>query len=129
MTTEETGRGHTPGPWRWTDRVLQGAAQYAGYGDMGGFITADGTPVCWFGDNETYYPTEGAPPSEADKRLIAAAPDFFAAAKSLLDAWDARTTGAQQMVTGKSDRDLHKQAQEALDALRAAIRKATEVSQ
>lgn len=58
-------------------------------------------------------------------RLIAAAPDFFASAKDLIEAWDARTTAAQQIVTGKSDADLQRQAMEAIEGLRAAIDKAT----
>jgi hypothetical protein len=77
MTTpdelERLARAATPGPWVWTPRVLQGDAQYAGYGDMGGFVTPNGFPVCWFGDNETYYPTEGTPPSDTDTAFIAAA--------------------------------------------------------
>ncbi len=40
---------------------------------MGGFVTPNGFPVCWFGDNETYYPTEGTPPSDTDTAFIAAA--------------------------------------------------------
>lgn len=58
-------------------------------------------------------------------RLIAAAPDFLASAASLVEAWDARTTTAQQIITGKSDRDLQKQAMDAIEGLRAAIAKAT----
>ena len=76
---------HTPGPWVWTDRVLQGDAKYADYGDMGGFVTADGTPVCWFGDSETYYPTEGTPPNAADARLMSAAPDLLKALLNVLE--------------------------------------------
>lgn len=64
---------------------------------------------------------------DADQsRLIAAAPDFFSSAKSLIEAWDARTTGAQQIVTGKSDADLQKQAMAAIEGLRAAITKAVQ---
>lgn len=62
---------------------------------------------------------------EANAHLIAAAPDFMASAQSLIEAWDARTTGAQQIVTGKSDRELQKQAMDAIEGLRAAIAKAT----
>lgn len=58
-------------------------------------------------------------------RLIAASPDFFAAAKGLIEAWDARTAMAQQIITGKSDRDLQKQAMDAIEGLRAALLLAT----
>ena len=64
------------------------------------------------------------PDNEANARLISAAPDFAAAAASLIEAWDARTTGAQQIITGKSDADLQKQAMAAIDGLRAALAKA-----
>jgi len=57
-------------------------------------------------------------------RLFCAAPDFFDHAKSLVEAWDARTIGAQQIITGKSDRELQKQAMDAIDGLRAAIARA-----
>jgi len=62
---------------------------------------------------------------EANARLIASAPDFLASAQSLLEAWDARTTRAQQIITGKSDSELQKQAADAMQGLRAAIAKAT----
>lgn len=71
--------GYTPKPWKWVDRVLKGPAKYAGPSDMGGFIGADGKVVCWFGDAEDYYPTEGEPPSDADKALIASAPELLEA--------------------------------------------------
>jgi hypothetical protein len=100
---------HTPGPWVWTDRVLQGDAKYAGYGDTGGFVTADGTPVCWFGDSETYYPTEGTPPTAADARLIAAAPDLLEALIEIVAIADRKT--------------------DAFDRARAAIAKAHGVDQ
>ena len=58
---------------------------------MGGFVTADGTPVCWFGDCETYYPTEGTPPTAADARLIAAAPDLLEALIEVVAIADRKT--------------------------------------
>jgi ABC-type sulfate transport system substrate-binding protein len=60
----------------------------------------------------------------ANARLTTAAPDFAAAAASLIEAWDAATTGAQQIITGKSDADLQKQAMAAIAGLRAALAKA-----
>lgn len=66
----------------------------------------------------------GLEDAERHARLFAAAPGLFGHAKSLVEAWDARTTGAQQIITGKSDRELQKQAMEAIDGLRAAIARA-----
>src|SRR5688572_16168182 len=65
---------HTPGPWRFVEQMQT---------DMGGFVGLDDAHVCSFGDCATYYPTEGCPPSEADARLIAAAPDLLAALSDL----------------------------------------------
>ena len=63
------GMSATPGPWEF--RPQSGK-------DMGGFY-APTDRVCWFGDETTYYPSEGEPPSAEDARLIAAAPDLLAA--------------------------------------------------
>lgn len=69
----------TKGPWVWVDKLLQGRAKYAGPYDNGGFVSADGEMVCWFGDAEQYYPSDGEAPSDEDKHLIAAAPDMYEA--------------------------------------------------
>jgi hypothetical protein len=110
------GAKHTPGPWLWTDRVLQGDAKYSTYGDMGGFVTADGVPVCWFGDNETYYPTEGTPPNAADARLIASAPDLLEAL---------RQTTAQIAVWRSINGDMVGALADLENTARAAIARAT----
>lgn len=61
---------HTPGPWEWVE-------------SMGGrnmpSLRSTTCEVCNFGDDGPYYPVEGEPPSEADMRLIAAAPDLLEA--------------------------------------------------
>lgn len=44
--------------------------------------------VCNFGDREQYYPTAGTEPSDADKALIAAAPDLLAACVRFLNPTD-----------------------------------------
>jgi hypothetical protein len=44
--------------------------------------------ICNFGNDETYYPTEGVEPSDADKLLIAAAPDLLAACLRVLNPTD-----------------------------------------
>jgi hypothetical protein len=115
------GAKHTLGPWLWTDRVLQGDAKYSTYGDMGGFVTADGVPVCWFGDNETYYPTEGTPPNAADARLIASAPDLLEALQGLLTS----TVGPEVGAGDGGTFVIQTPSPDALRQARAAIRKAT----
>lgn len=75
----------TKGPWVWVDKLLQGRAKYAGPYDNGGFVSADGEMVCWFGDAEQYYPSDGEAPSDEDKHLIAAAPDMYEALELALD--------------------------------------------
>jgi len=55
---------HTPAPWTWIP----------GKKSDQGSIEPD---ICWFGDDTTYYPTEGDPPNDANARLMAAAPDLL----------------------------------------------------
>lgn len=82
---------HTPGPWRWLD-ASQANCKFGEHdlarlvGPLYDVTVNDLNPgrvheVCSFGNSETYYPTEGTEPSEADKRLIALAPEFFAELK------------------------------------------------
>jgi hypothetical protein len=66
---------HTPGPWQWKDGE---------YPDMPELVSPAGS-VCWFGNDEQYYPTCGEPPSGADMALIAAAPDLLAALRNFVD--------------------------------------------
>ena len=67
---------HTPRPWHWDagDPYLR----------MGGIMGPDGEWVCHFGDYETYYPTAGDPPSDADRALMLAAPDLLSALRELV---------------------------------------------
>lgn len=51
---------------------------------MGGFYSAEGHEVCSFGDETTYYPCAGTPPSAADAQLIAAAPMLLKFAEWIL---------------------------------------------
>jgi hypothetical protein len=75
MTTHDDGEGpverrvgrHTPGPWEWKD------GEYADTPEL----AAPTGRVCWFGNDEQYYPTCGEPPNEADMTLIAAAPELL----------------------------------------------------
>jgi len=69
---------HTPGPWHWDsqDDVID-------CGNLPALRAANGETICHFGDDTDYYPTEGNPPSEADARLIAAAPELRAALEEL----------------------------------------------
>ncbi len=66
---------HTSGPWT----VDPGQGDY-----MGAILGASGVPVCTFGYCTTYYPVEGDPPTDADARLIASAPDLLEALQGLV---------------------------------------------
>lgn len=66
---------HTSGPWT----VDPGHGDY-----MGAILGASGVPVCTFGYCTTYYPVEGDPPTDADARLIASAPDLLEALRWLV---------------------------------------------
>lgn len=80
--TAAGGVGFTPGPWTFVP--AGGTREYGDdRTDMGRFTGADGTTVCEFGDETTYYPSNGFPPNEADARLIAAAPDLLDALSPL----------------------------------------------
>ena len=82
----------TAGPWAWSD--LRPGAQPADkdlQGSLGGFVAYDGSVVMHFGADYTYYPMEGQPPTEADRRFIAAANP--AAILALLDMLPAAATG------------------------------------
>jgi hypothetical protein len=65
---------HTPGPWHWDDGEVKD--------DMPRLMSPSGT-VCHFGRFIEYYPYEGDPPSDADARLIASAPDLLSVCKEL----------------------------------------------
>jgi len=63
----------TPGPWVWVEEPeLIGS-------EMPKIVGANGELVCDFGSCEQYYPTEGDPPSGADKYLMVAAPELLEA--------------------------------------------------
>lgn len=113
---------HTPGPWRKCGGMTP---KYCAITSADGYIVfgmADA--VCDREGNGNRIKAPDMDTQQANARLIAAAPDFFAAASSLVEAWDARTTGAQQIITGKSDADLQKQAMQAIEDLRTALSKA-----
>lgn len=67
---------HTPGPWHWEDGEE--------FNNMPHLMAGEAV-VCHFGDDTRYYPTEGTPPSNEDKRLIAAAPELLAALQEAAD--------------------------------------------
>jgi hypothetical protein len=96
---------HTKGPWRFEDDADD-------FDDMGRFVGADGTIVCSFGDDTTYYPTAGSPPEDADRRLIASAPDLLEALKLCAAVCAGETINKNGLIA-------------ALESARAAIAKAT----
>ena len=88
---------HTPGPWYWADNVPEAPPTYCAIVDSAGFTIADPSPM-----------------SEADARLISAAPDLLAAVKALDDVFSHYCDG-----------DPSPEEWAALKAARAAVRKAT----
>lgn len=72
---------HTPKPWTW-EKATEGYE-----GPRGAIIGGDGETVCDFGDNTTYYPTEGCEPDEKDRLLMLAALIFWRRAKKRLRGW------------------------------------------
>jgi hypothetical protein len=81
----------TPGPWRWEDRPKHGKAQVTYHTDVGGIVAGDAHMVAWFGDSETYYPTDGTPPNEHDLALL------LEAVNALPDLLDALTRQQQRV--------------------------------
>lgn len=75
--------GHTPGPWVFVPEGIED--KWGDTDDMGGFYGPRGEQVCHFGDCTTYYPSNGEPPSEADARLMAAAPELLAFAQAYVN--------------------------------------------
>lgn len=70
----------TPGPWEF-----KYSEEYDT--DRGSFIGKDGRQVCWFGDGETYYPTDGTEPSHKDIALISAAPELLEALQDMVESY------------------------------------------
>lgn len=59
-----------PAPWHWKEDLDSEQEPV--------LLDANGAVVCNFGWSMQYYPTEGSAPTEADARLIAAAPALLA---------------------------------------------------
>ena len=72
---------HTPGPWVF---IKESGTPGKDDNDMGGIHAPGVEVVCWFGNGTTYYPSEGSPPSEANGRLMASAPELLAALKDVV---------------------------------------------
>lgn len=86
----------TPGPWEF-----KYSEEYDT--DRGSFIGRDGRQVCWFGDGEQYYPTDGTEPSHEDIALIASAPELLEALKWLQMALNSGT--AMDIAIGQEKAD------------------------
>lgn len=80
MTRKSAGTPKsTPGPWKWQEKLSYSS-------DIGGIYAGD-KRVCWFGNDETYYPTEGEPPCSEDLALMLAAPALLEALRPIADAY------------------------------------------
>jgi len=79
---------HTPGPWKIVRNMgfgVEGVKETDDPECQMGFAGPNGERVCWFGQSADYYPTEGDEPSEADARIMVAAPDLLAELKRTRD--------------------------------------------
>ena len=83
MTDATQQTKHTPGPWKWKYPECWEKDWYEGELP---YLYSSEEYVAHFGDCTTYYPTSGGTPDEADRRLIAAAPDMLEALIALRDA-------------------------------------------
>lgn len=95
----------TKGPWLFAINDLADS-------DNGSIVNDDAHCVCYFGDDEQYYPTGGIAPSDYDMALILSAPNMLAALQSIIECFDC-TDG--RVWTNSSKR-------RALDAAHAAVK-------
>lgn len=70
---------YTAGPWRW----IHGEPDST---DEPKLLGPNDQIICHFGNNETYYPSEGSAPAGGDKDLIGMAPEMFEALCGIADA-------------------------------------------
>lgn len=75
----------TMGPWIFEQEARD-------HDEMGGIYTpGKAARVCWFGSSTQYYPSEGEPPTDADGKLMAAAPMLAAVVAKLVEAGETPT--------------------------------------
>ena len=94
METKHDRPQHTPAPWYWADTVPDAPKNHRMIVDADGFTIAEPSPM-----------------SEANARLIAAAPDLLAVVEMVHDIWSHDQT-----------ENLHPESPRAI--LRAALKKA-----
>lgn len=115
---------HTPGPWVWRDNPAEMPFDARLVGEHG---EGDEVILATFADPASDAPGDGLDPTEANARLIAAAPDLLAA----LDACGAALENWQTIISNKganyttpTEKMIAFNADELLAKARAAIRKA-----
>jgi hypothetical protein len=111
--------GHTPGPWELVPPKPSSEWRDESELDLGGFKAGEEW-ICTFGDSTNFYPSEGSPPSEANARLIAAAPELLEALEQL-STWVSRAIVPEY----GPRKPMPENCRKALEASQSAIAKAT----
>jgi len=63
---------HSPTPWKWIPMMSRDGAETSDDCNQDGLVDRDGTVIMWFGNSESYYPTQGDGPGKIDAARIIA---------------------------------------------------------
>jgi hypothetical protein len=93
---------HTALPWKWDSNPNEYMSEPA-------LIGSDGEVICHFGDDETYYPTEGDAPNSSNAAFIVRAVnshyELLAALKEIITSYNAHEDGyARQVLRSHKER-------------------------